>query len=199
MNEVVNVEEQMRWSGVSFSFCVVAETVCWVSLGRSNQHTLIRLLHFPSTARWLSHSAETWAWINCHTLTDYLPRMLFCAGRMFEMPVTDTLHPPPASLLSPTHTVFYNVPLSSSGRVQCSIAELCRAYFFCVFWSVWACRHTLWQCGVTRQHVSCSHKETLWRGWFTAQLFTPSCLFLQTLPSVFLNEHLPLYLLSVPF
>lgn len=46
------------------------------------------------------------------------------------MPVTDTLHPPPSSL---PHTVFYNVPLSSSGRVQSSIAELCRAYFFVFF------------------------------------------------------------------
>lgn len=100
---------------------------------------------------------------------------------------------------SPTHTVFYSVPSSSSGRVPCSIAQLCRAYFLCAFWSVWACQHTLWQCGVTRQHVSCSHRETLWTGWFTAQLFTPSCLFLWTPPSVFLNERLPLYLLSSPF
>lgn len=49
---------------------------------------------------------------------------------MFEMPVTDTVHPPPSSL--PTHSVFSNVPSSSAGRVQCSISELCRAYF-CVF------------------------------------------------------------------
>lgn len=54
------------------------------------------------------------------------------------MPVTDTLHPPPSSL-SHTHTVFYNVLLSSSGRVQCSIVELCRAYFLGVFFEV--CEH----------------------------------------------------------
>lgn len=83
------------------------EAVSWVSLGRSNQHTLFGLLHFPSTAQWLSHSAETWAWINCHTLTDYLPRMLFCAGRMFEMPVTDTLNPPPSSLPHTQSFIMY--------------------------------------------------------------------------------------------
>lgn len=58
------------------------------------------------------------------------------------MPVTGTLHPPPSSLPL-THTVFYNVPLSSSGRVQCSIAELCRAYFF-VFFEV--CEHAGTHC-----------------------------------------------------
>lgn len=63
---------------------------------------------------------------------DYLPRMLFCAGRMFEMPVTDTLHPPPCTL--PHHK--YNVPLSSSGRVQSNIAEFCRVCFFCFFFPV---------------------------------------------------------------
>lgn len=84
--------------------------------------------------------------------------MLFCAGRMFEMPVTDPLHPPPSSLYSfspPTHTVFYNVPLSSSGRVQCSIAELCRAYFF-VFVSVCVPAHivTVWRNETTREPFS---------------------------------------------
>lgn len=114
-----------RWGGtytranemtrcVPFYLCVLTECVGRVSLGRSSLHTLIGLLHFPSTDQWLSHSAETWAWINCHTLADYLPRMLFCAGRMFEMPVTDTLHPPPPTLThTHTHTQF----------LQCAIEQ----------------------------------------------------------------------------
>lgn len=71
-------------------------------------------------------------------------------------------HIAPSPIPSPTHTVFYYVPLSSSVRVQSGIAELCRAYFsvsLSLFFYVRAYRHTLQQCGVTRQHVSCSHTD----------------------------------------
>lgn len=118
-SEVANVGTQMESSTVSFSISrVVAETVDWLSLGRRNQLTLIGLLHFPSTDS-LAFAVCTNVSLNklSHTHTDYLPRMLFCAGRMFEMPVTDTVHPPPPTL--PHHK--YNVPLSSSGRVQSTI------------------------------------------------------------------------------
>lgn len=133
---------------VFFCFRGFAETVGWVSLGKRNQHTLSSLLHFPSTDQWLSHSAEMWVWINCHTLTDYLPRMLFCAGRMFEMPVRDILHPPP-----PTHIMYRWAAVEVHGVVLQSSAGL----------SLRSSWHILWQCGITRQHVSW---KTLWRHWF---------------------------------
>lgn len=53
------------------------------------------------------------------------------------MPVTDTQPPSPYSAPPPPHTyihtVFNKVPISSGGRVQCSIAEHYRAYFLCFF------------------------------------------------------------------
>lgn len=61
-------------------------------------------------------------------------------------------------MLSPTHTVFYNVPLSSSGRVQCSIAELCRAYFLCCFFFFFA--------------IMLAHIVTVWRNEATRELFS---------------------------
>lgn len=72
------------------------------------------------------------------------------------MPVTDTLHPPP-STLPHTHTVFYNVPLSSSGGVQCSVAELCGAYFF----------GFLLKCVNMPAHI-----VTVWRNEATRELFS---------------------------
>lgn len=144
----------MRWSGVSFSFCVVAEAVSWLSLGRGNQYTLAGLLHFPSIARWLSHSAETWAWINCHTLTDYLPRMLFCAGRMFEMPVTDTLHPPPSSL---PHTLSFTMYCWAAVE-ECSLVLQSSAglIFLCFLKCVSVPAHivTVWRNEATRELFS---------------------------------------------
>lgn len=158
-----------------FSFWVAAEAVSWVSLGCSKLHTLFGLLHFPSTAFTLCRNVSLNTLSHAHRLSSQ--DVILCREDVWN---ASHRHTAPSPILTLPHTVFYSVPSSSSGRVPSSIAQFCRAYFLCAYWSVWACQHTLWQCGVTRQHVSCSHRETLWTGWFTAQLFTPSCLFLWT-------------------
>lgn len=83
------------------------------------------------------------------------------------MPVTDTLHPPPSS---PTHSL-YNVPLSS-GRVQCSIAELCRACFL--------------KCVSTSDHI-----VTVWRNEATREQFSQEDFMERLIYSTAIHTFLP--------
>lgn len=129
-----------------------------LSLGWRNLHTLIGLLHFLSAAQRLSHSAETWAWINCHTLTDYLSRMLFCAGRMFEMPFTDTAPSP----IFPSTLSFTIYPWAVVKQCNLVLQVFGRIILFLYDFSV-RMQHTLYQCGVMRQQVNFSQGDFMER------------------------------------
>lgn len=99
----------------------------------------------PFPACWLSHWAQTWGWINCHTLADYLPRMLFCAGRMFEMPVTKSAPLPP------------RCRTAGAAMEQCSVVlQSCVGLIF-LFLRVSWCRN--------RQHLSLFLWHSQYQTW----------------------------------
>lgn len=113
------------------------------------------------------------------------------------MPVTDTLHPPPSSL-SHTHSLLQcTVEQQWKSAVQYCTA-LQGLFFVCLLKCVSMPAHivTVW-----RNETTC---ELFSQGDFMDRLIYSTAIHTILLvplnpPSVFLNERLPLYLLSSPF
>lgn len=80
--------------------------------------------------------------------------MLFCAGRMFEMPVTDTLHPPPSSLPHTQPFIMYRWAAVEECSVvlQSSAGLIFLCFLKCV--SVLAHIVTVWRNEATREPFS---------------------------------------------